>query len=102
MNDENQMDTISLLDEEGNEHEFEIIDAVEYRDQQYLALIPMFEEVEDSLQDNGELVILRVSDEDDGSGEQYLDAIQDEVEYDAVAALFMERLQEDFDFETET
>lgn len=101
MDENNEKDIVSLLDEEGHEHEFEIIDAVEYNDQQYLALIPIFDAPEDSLDDDGDLVILRVSDTEDESGEQYLDAIEDEDEYNAVAALFMERLEDEFDFEDE-
>lgn len=94
-------DIINLLDEEGNEHEFEIIDAVEHQDHQYLALIPVFEEADESLDDSGELVILRVSDEQDDSGEEFLEAIEDEDEYNTVANLFMDRLDEEYDFEDE-
>lgn len=101
MDNDNERDIISLLDEEGTEHQFEIIDAAEYNDQQYLALIPIFEEPEDSLEDDGSLVILRVNEDSDGDDEQYLDAIEDEDEYTAVAKIFMERLEDEFDFEDE-
>lgn len=101
MSNESEKDIISLLDEEGHEHEFEIIDAVEYKDQQYLAMIPIFEDPEANLEDDGNLVILRVSDTENEDGEQYLDAIEDEDEYNAVAALFMERLEDEFDFDEE-
>ena len=47
------------------------------------------------------LVILRVSDEEDEDGEQYLDVIEDEEEFNRVADLFMGRLEEYFDFEEE-
>lgn len=96
-----EKDIINLLDEEGNEHEFEIIDAVECDDQQYLALVPVFDDAEDSLDDSGELVILRVSDDEDDGGEQFLEAIEDEAEYTKVADLFMDRLKDEFDFADE-
>lgn len=99
MMENTEKDIINLLDEEGNEHEFEIVDAVECDDQQYLALVPIFDEAEESLEDSGELVILRVSDDEDDGGEQFLEAIEDEAEYTKVADLFMERLKDEFDFE---
>lgn len=101
MMENTEKDVINLLDEEGNEHEFEIIDAVECDDQQYLALVPIFDDAEESLEDSGELVILRVSDDEDDSEEQFLEAIEDEAEYARVADLFMDRLKDEFDFEEE-
>ena len=95
-NDRAEKDVISLLDEEGKEHEFEIVD-----DRQYLALVPLYDESQaaEALEDSGELVILRVSDEEDEDGEQYLDAVDNEEEYTRVADLFMARLEDYFDFE---
>ena len=101
MDQEMEKDLISLLDEEGHEHQFEIVDAVELEDQEYLALVPVFDDPFDSLEDSGQLVILRISEEEDDSGEQFLEAIEDEDEYNRVAQLFMERLSDEFDFEDE-
>ncbi len=105
--DENECmekDVISLLDEDGKEHEFEIVDALELEGKQYLALVPLYDEsqAEEALEDSGELVILQVSEETDEDGEQYLDAIEDEDLYNRVAELFMGRLEDYFDFEEET
>ena len=102
-NERLEKDVISLLDEEGREHEFEIVDALELEDQQYLALVPLYDEsqAEEALEDSGELVILRVSEEEDEDGGQYLDAIENEDEYNKVAELFMGRLEDYFDFEEE-
>lgn len=103
-NERMEKDVISLLDEEGKEHEFEIVDALELDGKEYLALVPLYDESQaaESLEDSGELVILRVSEEEDESGEQYLDAIESEEEYNKVAELFMGRLEDYFDFEDET
>lgn len=95
-----EKDIINLLDEEGNEHEFEIVDACEYNGKEYLALVPIFEDAEDMLEDEGELVILSVGEEDE-AGEAYLDAVIDEAEYSAVANIFMDRLEDQYDFEDE-
>lgn len=102
-NERMEKDIISLLDEEGKEHEFEIVDALELDGKEYLALVPLYDESQaaEALEDSGELVILRVSEEEDDSGEQYLDAIEDEDEYNKVAELFMGRLEDYFEFEDE-
>ena len=103
-NERMEKDVISLLDEDGKEHEFEIVDALELEEKQYLALVPLYDEsqAEEALEDSGELVILQVSEETDEDGEQYLDAIEDEDLYNRVAELFMGRLEDYFDFEEET
>ena len=102
-NERMEKDVISLLDEDGKEHEFEIVDALELEGKQYLALVPLYDEsqAEEALEDSGELVILQVSEETDEDGEQYLDAIEDEDLYNRVAELFMGRLEDDFEEETE-
>lgn len=102
-NERMEKDVISLLDEDGKEHEFEIVDALELEGKQYLALVPLYDEsqAEEALEDSGELVILQVSEETDEDGEQYLDAIEDEDLYNRVAELFMGRLEDYFDFEEE-
>lgn len=68
-------DILTLVDEEGNEHEFEVVDSLEEGEQRYLALVPVMTE-EDLEQDDGELVILRATagEEDD----EYLEPIDDE------------------------
>ena len=37
-----ERDTITLMDEEGQEHEFEVVDTLEDNDTEYLGLIPIF------------------------------------------------------------
>ncbi len=86
-------DLITLVDDDGNEHEFEIVDTLELAEQRYVALVAANDN-EDS-EDDGELVVLKsVMDGD----EEFLEAIEDEAEFDQVAGIFMERLEEDFDF----
>lgn len=89
-------DILSLLDEEGNEHEFEVVDTYELGDARYLALVPVFEENEEMLDDPGELVILRVH--TDENQEEYLEPIDNEDEFNKIAEVFMSRLEEEFDF----
>ncbi len=93
-----ERDTITLMDDQGEEHEFEIVDALEQDGQEYLALVPIFDKPEQSLEDSGELVILRVMPGEDEDGE-YLEPIDNEEEFTKVADVFMERLEEFFDFD---
>jgi uncharacterized protein YrzB (UPF0473 family) len=89
-------DLLTLLDEEGEEHTFEVLDSAELDGCSYMALVPVPENPEDILEDTGELVILRVVEED---GEEFLEAIEDEEEFDRIGAFFTERLSDTYDFE---
>lgn len=94
-----EMDILSLIDEEGNEHEFEIADTMEVDGQEYMALIPLYDDPEEAMEDSAQLVILRVADGTADSDEPELESIQDEEEYDKISQLFMERLEDLYDFE---
>lgn len=102
MSDNNDMDLdsgtdiLTLVDEDGVEHEFEVVDTAQIEDESYVALVPVFDSAEELLEDSGELVILRVVEED---GEEFLEAIEDEAEFDKIGEFFMERLGDTFDFE---
>lgn len=89
-------DVITLVDEEGAEHEFEIADTFDRDGVTYVALIPVFDTAEELLDDTGELVVLKVV--ADGA-QEYLEAIEDEAEFNKISKEFMERLQDDYDFE---
>ncbi|MCQ2505032.1 MAG: DUF1292 domain-containing protein [Saccharofermentans sp.] len=84
----------TLVDEEGNESEFELLDAMEIDGQKYLALVPYVENLEDLNADNEDLVILKVEVND---GEEILAVIEDDDEYDKVGNMFLTRLQEFID-----
>ena len=85
-------DIITVSDEDGKEHTFEILDRIETDDAKYAALIPVYDEAEDMLEDDGELIILRVDEQEDG--ETYLCPIEDDEEFDTIGAIFEERLQD--------
>lgn len=80
-------DFIVLTDEEGNEVEFEHIDTIEVGDETYMAFIP----AEFALEEEAEVVILKVIEED---GEENLISIDDEVELTAVYDILMKRIEE--------
>ena len=97
--DEYGPDIITVVDDDGAEHEFEVLDRIETDDdQKYIAIIPVFDSAEEMLDDDGELIILRVTETDD---ENILEPIEDDDEFDEIAGIFQERLSEYFDFDGE-
>lgn len=94
-NEEYGPDLVTLVDEEGKEQEFEMVDTMELDGERYVALVAAYDDPEEQLQDDGELVVLKAVTEGD---EEFLEAIEDEAEFDKVAAIFMERLEELYDF----
>ena len=91
-------DIVSVVDEDGTEHIFEKLDRIETDDARYVALLPVYDEAEEILDDDGELIILRVTEED---GETYLEPIEDDEEFNRIGAAFEERLSDLFDITEE-
>lgn len=98
MSEEYNPDIVTVVDENGEEHTFEELDRIETDSGRYVALIPVYEEAEDILDDDGELIILKVSEED---GETYLEPIEDDNEFNKIGKIFEERLSDMFSFEEE-
>jgi len=88
-------DIITLVDEDGAEHEFEVIDSLDTDDNHYMALIPS-ETAENLPEDEGELVILKVVEDE---GEEFLEPIEDETEFNEISEIFMDRLDEFYEFD---
>lgn len=95
MSEEYAPEFISLLDEEGNEHQFEILDQMELDGENYMAVVPCYDDPAKSLEDTDEMVILKYVDDGD---EEYLEPIEDEEEFNRVSAVFVERLEDDYEF----
>ena len=91
MSEEFGNNIVSVLDDEGNEHQFEILDAIETDDGRYVALLPIYSDAADAFEDDGELVILEVVNED---GDDLLVPIEDDDTFDEIAEIFEERLSE--------
>lgn len=98
MSEEFNPDIVSVVDENGVEHTFEELDRIETDRAKYVALLPVYDEAEEVLDDDGELIILRVSEED---GETYLEPIEDDNEFDEIGKIFEERLADLFSFDGE-
>ena len=90
-------DYVTLVDENGKETEFEIVDSLVTENNEYFALIPT-ETAENIDSDDGELVILNVVEED---GQEFLEPIEDDEEYEEISEIFIDRLEELYEFENE-
>ena len=99
MNDDYNPDIVSVVDEDGKEHVFEELDRIETDDgSRYVALVPLYDDAQEYLDDSGELIILKVSEE---NGETYLNPIESEDEFNAIGEAFEERLSELYEFDEE-
>ena len=85
MADQYGSDFISIVDDEGNEFELEVLSTLEYEGATYLAVIPAGAEEDEEL----EVSILKSVEED---GEPILCAIEDEEELQSVYDLIMDEL----------
>ena len=98
MDKEYNPDIVSVVDEDGKEHIFEELDRIETEKGKYVALLPVYDDPQEQLDDSGEVIILKVTEED---GEIYLAAIEDDDEFNEVGNLFEERLEDLFELEDE-
>ncbi len=90
-------DLYTLVDEDGNEKLFELIDVLEENGQVYFALIPHIENPEELLEGEVELVVLCAK--TDAEGNEILEPIESDEEYERIADLFIARLDEEADDE---
>ncbi|MBZ4645541.1 MAG: hypothetical protein JG777_1030 [Clostridia bacterium] len=88
---EEREDIVVLVDENGEEVEFEHLDTIEMNDSKYVVLLPLEEEGEED-----EVVILKVA--EDENGEDSLIAVEDEDELNEVFEEFKLRMEDEFDF----
>ncbi|MBR3961177.1 MAG: DUF1292 domain-containing protein [Clostridia bacterium] len=96
MSEEFNPDLITLSDDEGNEFTFEVLDAIEDDENRYLALLPVYDDPKKIIEESGELVIVKVTEE---NGEEFFSEIDDDDEYEMVADAFIDRLQDAFEID---
>ena len=82
-------DFLTIVDEDGNEFELEVLSTLEYNGSTYLAVIPAAESAETL---ELEVSILKSTEED---GEAILSIIEDEAELEAVHDILMDSLYEE-------
>lgn len=89
-------DIVTFEDDEGKEYQMEVIDMAEIDGGLYAALIPVIEENSEE----GEFVVLRII-ENEETGDQYFENIDDEETLNLVANEFIRRYEEDEEAEEE-
>lgn len=82
-------DFITVTDEDGNEMELELVDALEHNGSTYMAFFPAVAEGADEDSEDYGMVILKSIME---NGEELLSTLDSDEELDEVYDLFMERL----------
>ena len=91
MNDEFGADLITLIDDEGEEHEFEILDVIDNDEGCFYALLPTFDDPQDEVGSEGTYYIFEAIEED---GEQQLAEVEDEELLDRLAEIFEKHFEE--------
>lgn len=93
---EEMADLVTLSDDEGNEFTFEVLDELDDQGSHYVAMLPIYDDPKDMVDDSDPLVIMKQVSEADGD---FFDEIVDEDEFARVADIFAARLSEVFDIE---
>lgn len=91
--DDEEFSVLVLVDDEGVEHEFELLAEMEIENEKYRVLIPLLEEedLEDTDEFEAEIIILKVVYDEDGS--EMLSDIEDEEEWEMVADAWQELVE---------
>ena len=92
-------DLISLLDEDGNEYEFEILDEIDYKDSHFYALMPLFDLPEQDIESEITYMIFEAA--EDENGEPQLAEIEDDALIDELAEIFESRF-DDIEYEEDS
>lgn len=88
-------DLYTLVDEDGVEQQFEMLDSMDVGDDRYYALVPYYDDPTKEIEADSELVILKS--EFDKNNEETLVTIDDDDEYERIGNMFLERLNEIYD-----
>lgn len=90
-------DIISVSDEDGNEILFELLERYETDEDVYVAITEYRDDDEEIVEADFEVIILKVVTDD--NGDEYLEEIQDEMEYEQVSDILMAKVEEKYEVE---
>ncbi len=88
------VDYVTIVDEEGQEYELEVLDSIEMNGKNYMAFLPA--DMDENDPDYG-MIILRVL--EDENGDTVYESVDEESELDPVYNEFVKRLFDDEDEE---
>lgn len=86
---------IRLMNENGQEIEFEFLDLIEHMGNEYVILLPVEEELDDK--ESGEVVILKLEETGNSNTEGYV-SVDDEEVLNTIFGLFKDKFREEFSF----
>lgn len=90
-------DIISVTDEDGNEILFELLERYETDNDVYVAITEYRDDDEEIVEADFEVIILKVV--EDENGDEYLEEISDDMEYEQVSDILMAKVEEKYDVE---
>ncbi|MDD6602954.1 MAG: DUF1292 domain-containing protein [Eubacteriales bacterium] len=90
-------DIISVTDEDGNEILFELLERYETDNDVYVAITEYRDDEEEIVEADFEVIILKVV--EDENGDEYLEEISDDMEYEQVSDILMAKVEEKYDVE---
>ena len=93
MMDDYAKEFLTLLDDEGNEHKFELLDIVEYDDEKFYALLPKKDNKKGSFNEDATYdyyIFQEIKD----STEQVLAEVEDPFKLEKISKIVEERLEE--------
>lgn len=83
-------DLYTLVDEDGVEQQFEMLDVMDVDDERYYALVPYYDDPTKEIEADTELVVLKS--EYDENNDETLVSIDNDDEYERIGNMFLERL----------
>lgn len=93
---EEEIEIITLTDENGEDMDFEFLDLVEYEGKRYAVLLPPVEDVEgEDENEDEEVLILQVEDDRNEENESYVFVDDDDI-LTAVFDIFKEKFKDEF------
>lgn len=95
-NENYEPDIISVTDDDGNEILFELLERYENDNGVYVAITEYRDDAEDIVEADYEVIILKVAEE---NGDEYLEEIEDEAEYNEVSEILMNKIEQQYDVE---
>lgn len=91
-NPDDEVETIILNDENGEEVEFEFMDLIAYEGEEYVVLLPI-----EDCEEAGQVVILRLEDGENEDEEAYVSVDDDDILM-AVFNIFKDKFKDEFNF----
>ena len=98
---EEEIEIITLTDENGEDMDFEFLDQIDYEGKRYAVLLPPIEDVEgEEENEDEEVLILQVEEGGNDEAESYVFVDDDDI-LSSVFDIFKEKFKDEFDFAEE-